>query len=410
MSHLRYSLLVIATLCSATLFGQVRITEQCDSKSLLLVGVRVGEKIYSKDTIEFGSKVYNLEPGMYALVREGTLIGDFLITTFESEEIIVGCDSIDLIKSEINQVFRGFVRAADSLKVSAYELSQGRAKQILEWCYPQLGLGRIPQSEYTNAGFNRFFCGYLSESQEFLSNTPFFELNLEYYFSKLVSQDSDTLIKYVRTLEECLQGESKLYFLRFALQRFESSKVLGHENVFIDVGIRSIVEGSTVFDSTTDFGILNKAQQLYPNRIGTVVSDFKLFNPMGGAYQLFRSAPGLYKLLVFFDPDCHHCRESFPLITAFAQKFQDQGVEVYAVSTSLDSGELIKFASEFGTPQNLSYSFDPNIKGQTFRDFYYLPSTPTLYLVKANGTCIARGVAASELESIFSHFALGLEQ
>ena len=410
MSHLRYSILFISCLCSATLFGQVKITEQCDSESLLLVGVRVGEKIYAKDTVDKGTKVYNLDPGMYALVREGNLIGDFLLTTFESEEIIVGCDSIVLIKSEVNEVFRGFVRSPDSLKVSVYELAQGRAKQILEWCYPQLGLGRIPQSEYTNAGFNRFFCEYLSESQEFLSNTPFFELNLEYYFSKLVSQDSDTLIKYVKTLEDCLNGDSRLYFLRFALQRFESSKVLGHENVFIDIGIRTISKGSTVFDSTTDFGILNKAKQLYPNRIGTLVSDFKLFDPSGGSFQFFRSAPGLYKLLVFFDPDCHHCRESFPLITAFAQKFQDQGVEVYAVSTSLDGGELIKFAGEFGTPKNLSYSYDPNIKGQTFRDFYYLPSTPTLYLVRANGTCIARGVAASELESIFSHFALGLEQ
>ena len=410
MSHLRYSILFISCLCSATLFGQVKITEQCDSESLLLVGVRVGEKIYAKDTVDKGTKVYNLDPGMYALVREGNLIGDFLLTTFESEEIIVGCDSIVLIKSEVNEVFRGFVRSPDSLKVSVYELAQGRAKQILEWCYPQLGLGRIPQSEYTNAGFNRFFCEYLSESQEFLSNTPFFELNLEYYFSKLVSQDSDTLIKYVKTLEDCLNGDSRLYFLRFALQRFESSKVLGHENVFIDIGIRTISKGSTVFDSTTDFGILNKAKQLYPNRIGTLVSDFKLFDPSGGSFQFFRSAPGLYKLLVFFDPDCHHCRESFPLITAFAQKFQDQGVEVYAVSTSLDGGELIKFAGEFGTPKNLSYYYDPNIKGQTFRDFYYLPSTPTLYLIRANGTCIARGVAASELESIFSHFALGLEQ
>jgi thiol-disulfide isomerase/thioredoxin len=410
MISLRPFLLLLACLCSETVFSQVRITEQCDSESLLLVGVRVGEKIYAKDTIESGSKGYNLDPGMYALVRGGTLVGDFLVTTFESEEIIVGCDSIVGVKSEVNQVFRGFIRSEDSLKVSVYDRAQGRAKQILEWCYPQLGLGRIPQSDYTNAGFNRFFCRYLSESQEFLSNTPFFELNLEYYFSKLVSQDSDTLIKYVKTLEDCLSGDSKLYFLRFALQRFESSKVLGHENVFIDVGIRTIVKGSTVFDSATDFGILNKAKQLYPNRIGTVVSDFKLYDPSGGSFQLFRSAPGLYKLLVFFDPDCHHCRESFPFITAFAQKFQDQGVEVYAVSTSLDSGELIKFAGEFGTPKNLSYSYDPNIKGQTFRDFYYLPSTPTLYLIRANGTCIARGVAASELESIFSHFALGMEQ
>ena len=70
---------------------------------------------------------------MYALVRGGTLVGDFLVTTFESEEIIVGCDSIIGVKSEVNQVFRGFIRSEDSLKVSVYDRAQGRAKQILEW-------------------------------------------------------------------------------------------------------------------------------------------------------------------------------------------------------------------------------------------------------------------------------------
>ena len=134
MISLRPLLLLLACLCSETLFSQIRITEQCDSESLLLVGVRVGEKIYAKDTIESGSKGYNLDPGMYALVRGGTIVGDFLVTTFESEEIIVGCDSIVGVKSEVNQVFRGFIRSEDSLKVSVYDRAQGRARQIFEWC------------------------------------------------------------------------------------------------------------------------------------------------------------------------------------------------------------------------------------------------------------------------------------
>ena len=52
MIFLRSLLLLLACLCSETLFSQIRITEQCDSESLLLLGVRVGEKIYAKDTIE----------------------------------------------------------------------------------------------------------------------------------------------------------------------------------------------------------------------------------------------------------------------------------------------------------------------------------------------------------------------
>lgn len=385
-----------------SVFAQVRIDDQCRQGSNVLIGLRVGEKIYAKDTVRSSKLEYQLPAGFYALVREGQLLGDFIVPPKERLVIKVYCDSISTPGSEVNNTFSLFVASSDSLKTKVFDQSNGEAKQVLSWCYPQLLVPSVPKANLTNAGLNEFFCEYLKSSDPFLANSPFFELNLEYYLSQLINQDADTLIKYIPKLELALTPDNKAYAQRLMLHRFESSKVLGHENVFIDLALRTIGKGISLFDSATDAEVLRKAKLMYPNRIGTKVADFRIKTLTGNETTLL-SASGLYKLVFFYDPDCHHCKESFPAVKSFAKDFRDKGVEVYAVSTGIDRQELDSFIAMFGTEPNLHYVWDPNVQTRTFRDSYHIPSTPTIYLVNQAGVCLARSIASAELVPVFNH-------
>ena len=394
--------LVLLAFCAQ---GQVRIDldDRCKPGDPVLVGVRVGEKIFSRDTLTPGQNSVDLSAGMYALVRSGVLLGDLLVVSDEQPLVKVYCDSISCSRSPVNEAFFRFVRSNDSIKKDVYASASGSAKSVLNWCYPQLEVAALPQKDLTNKRLNELYLKTLVDSKSFIVNTPFFELNLDYYLSNLINQDPDTLIKYIRNMEAVLSGDVEDYFLRFVLHRYESSKLLGQENVFIDVALRNLGNGRVLFDSATDFNVLNKAKQLYPNRIGEQVSDFPMYSTQKSGAENFINSTGVYKLLVFFDPDCHHCKESFPDIVRFANTYRDAGVHVYAVSTGIDSDELQRFISEFGTSSNLHYRWDPNVSSKTFRDRYYIPSTPTIYLVSGSGRCLARGIASSELNTLFSH-------
>lgn len=385
--------------------GQVDLTvvDHCKGGEKVLVGVRVGDKIFSKDTLSNGVNKVSLPPGMYALVRSGILIGDIVVVNEEDLRLELNCDSIKTIQSTVNSTFFAFVNASDTAKRTIYNHATGTAKDVLQWCYPQLSIAKLSESQRTNAGLNSLFTGYLVESKSFMFNSPFFELNMEHYLNNWISQDSDTLIKYLKVVESELHGDDKAYFLRFVLHRFESSKILGHENVFIDLALRSVGKGEVLFDSTTDFNILNKAKQLYPNRIGERVSDFVMRVPGSTNFENYLASPGLYKLLFFFDPDCHHCKEAFPSVLEFARKHVDAGVHVYAVATSQDLPEYQRFIVEQPKLSNVHYRWDPVFNSKTFRDYYYIPSTPTIYLTTATGICLARGIAAAELDSLFGH-------
>lgn len=402
MNHRFLIPLVLCLSVSWSAEAQVEVLNKCNLSSDFLIGMRVGEKIYAKDTVRQGKLRYKLDPGFYALVRQGVLLGDFIVTESEQLQLVVYCDSIAAPQSEVNNVFSKFIKSPDTVKAGIYSSAQGPAKQVLGWCYPQLVVPSLPKEQLTSMGLNAFFVEYLRSSEPFLANSPFFELNLEYYYSQLINQEADTLIKYIPRLESALTPTNKQYLQRLTLHRFESSKVLGHENVFIEVALRTIGKGATLFDSATDAGVLLKAKQLFPNRIGTQVSDFKI-RYLDGREATLLGSEGLYKLIVFYDPDCHHCKESFPAVKSFAQEFRDKGVVVYAVSTGLDRQELDAFIAQFGNEPNLKYVWDPNIQAKTFRDFYHIPSTPTIYLINQSGTCLARSVAAAELSAIFNH-------
>ena len=402
---MKYLWFLIILMNVSAIQGQVDLTivDECRGGKEVLVGVRVGDKIFSKDTLSIGINKISLLPGMYALVRSGILLGDIVVVQEDELRLVLNCDSIKMIQSPVNSAFFSFVNAPDSTKRTIYEQATGAAKDVLQWCYPQLSIEKLSDLQRTNAGLNSLFTGYLVESKSFMFNSPFFELNMEHYLNNWISQDADTLIKYMKVVESKLQGDDKAYFLRFVLHRFESSKILGQENVFIDLALRNVGNREVLFDSTTDFNILNKAKQLYPNRIGERVSDFVMRVPGSSNFENYLASPGLYKLLFFFDPDCHHCKEAFPSVLEFARKHVDAGVHVYAVATSLDLPEYQRFIVEQPKLNNVHYRWDPVLNSKTFRDYYYIPSTPTIYLTTATGICLARGIAAAELDSLFGH-------
>jgi thiol-disulfide isomerase/thioredoxin len=383
--------------------AQVTIRNRCNTEQPILIGARVGDKIFAIDTVK--GKIFESSlkgPGMYALIQNGNLIGDFIIKRVEdSFEISINCDSIINSSSQYNSDFKKFVRSIDSLKEASYQSMTEESKELLEWCYPQLRVKNEYSNARTNFDFNTIFIQYFTESQDFLRQSPFFEMNLEYYFSNLISQDQDTLIKYIPKLEQVLRTDALNYFKRWALHRFESSKVLGHENVFIDLALRYVGTRGPIFDSATDYNVLSKAKLLFPNRIGTVVSDFTFNQFVGGAQKRFTECEGIYKVIFFFDPDCHHCKESFPDLIKFSSDYASHGVKVYAISVGVDNEELKEFWDEFGGPATVVLGSDTDVSKVTFRNFYHIPSTPTIYLVQSNGICIARGISASELSKLF---------
>ncbi len=104
-----------------------------------------------------------------------------------------------------------------------------------------------------------------------------------------------------------------------------------------------------------------------------------------------------YTVLVFWDPDCGHCKKEMPIINGFYDKVKTYGVEVYSACVEQDTKAWLKYISE-NNHKWISVTDSWNISG--FRKSYNINSTPQIFLLDKDKKIIAKRLGAEQLKEI----------
>ena len=95
-----------------------------------------------------------------------------------------------------------------------------------------------------------------------------------------------------------------------------------------------------------------------------------------------------YILLMFYDPDCGHCKKDAPLFKAAYDSLKTiYNIKAIAVSITSETEKWKKFIDEFGI-QNW-YNLADLERQNPFREIYDIQSTPRLFLL--DKTKVIRG-------------------
>jgi peroxiredoxin len=101
-------------------------------------------------------------------------------------------------------------------------------------------------------------------------------------------------------------------------------------------------------------------------------------------------------MLLFWSSECPHCRDEMPQVKEYYNKYNSQGLDVYAVSLEQDPEKWQKFVYEKQLPWTnviSGYKSDPNPAME-----YVTVSTPTMVLIDSKGIIIHRFVSKNKLE------------
>ena len=129
------------------------------------------------------------------------------------------------------------------------------------------------------------------------------------------------------------------------------------------------------------------------NRKGEQATDFRYVTRTGEHHHLTEvSAP--YTLLVFSDPDCHHCRATLPGLIA-SETLRDSRLRVLLVYPDDDAARWERETREL--PPNWSDVRSP--EGEVLhRPLYHLPSLPALYLLDSDKRILVKDGTLEEVE------------
>ncbi|MDA3779141.1 MAG: thioredoxin-like domain-containing protein [Bacteroidales bacterium] len=255
----------------------------------------------------------------------------------------------------------------------------------------------------------RWFHSYNYNKQHYFDNidlkdvrllrTPIFHKKMDYYFKKVLIQNPDSLIKYLDKFVNEVSANDELftYAIRYFVNNFQGTKIMGLDKVFVHVAEKYYLSGEVDWVSEETIQKLREnVAKIKPNLIGEIARDLKM-ETSTDEYARLHDIRAKYTLVYFWEPNCGHCKKTTPKIYDIYKKYDRNQFEVFAVYTQGDKTEWLEYLNK--------NDFDwINVYDQynltNFRFFYNIYSTPTIYLLDKDKKIIAKRIDYKTIETI----------
>ncbi|MGB0805139.1 MAG: redoxin domain-containing protein [Salibacteraceae bacterium] len=258
-----------------------------------------------------------------------------------------------------------------------------------------------------------------------LIRTPVINVKIETYLTKLTAQTPDSICNAINFLTSQVSDSSLMYkyIIQYSTNKFEKSEIMGMDAVFVCIAENYYSKGKAWWLSDEQ---LTDILKLYNTRknltVGTTADNITLMD-VDSNWKSLHDLKAKYTVLIFWDPNCGHCKKEMPKLKEFYESNKANGVEVYSVSTEFDNKDWPAFIKEQGyTWTDVSDNPEVNknaqeyiLQGKTtlnslnFRDYWDIYSTPQLYLLDENKVIIAKKLNTDQLEDFIEKYEKRLE-
>ncbi|MCO6495370.1 MAG: DUF5106 domain-containing protein [Bacteroidetes bacterium] len=248
--------------------------------------------------------------------------------------------------------------------------------------------------------------------EEGLTRTPgaIFQNILDRFYDKVISQDPDSLIKYIDIVSAKMDGNKEVerFYIWYMTRKYETSKVMCHDAVFAHMARKFYCAGKAFWaDSTTIAKICEKAEMIGYTTCKTKVPDLRCADINDQYHHLYQEK-GRYIVLIFWDPTCGHCKKVLPKVEDLKKRMGDT-ISVYAVSSEGKYDEWVKYTNEH---PELNKIFTNVCKTDRYfpwpvnRQHYDIQANPTIFLLDSEKKVIAKKIDEDRLEE-FIIYMLG---
>lgn len=247
--------------------------------------------------------------------------------------------------------------------------------------------------------------------------TPIFESRVTKYLEQVVTRHPDSLKAEIDKFILYSRADTlmfKYYINRFT-NEYMNSKFMGLDVVFLHLFEKYYQTNQvTWLDAKDKELVYNRAYNLMGNIVGQPAADLVLLDTLDRPQNLY-SIKAPYTLVVFWDPDCGHCREQVPKIDSlYHQDWKNIGMKLVGVlvdtlRTSNSNWPAVrKKWTEYIRDHKLNswnhwyQSFEMReLERQknvpNFRQNYDVYSTPTIYLLDEDKRIVAKKISPEQI-------------
>ncbi len=245
-----------------------------------------------------------------------------------------------------------------------------------------------------------------------LAYTPFFSEKLDKYFREILPSEKDTVIKELDRILANAVADERMY--RLILRKVTIGSMTHffkwEDAVFIHLYEKFIAPQKLEWIRESELNDINEhALFVMGNNHGDKSPDIEL-PALDGSMDRLHAMNAEHVLLVFWDPTCHHCKETLPRVDSlYRANWKSQGIRVYAVCSGPDElkpvwTEYVK-EHELGDWHNVYYSSETERKmmeegapsvAQAYDVWFY----PTFFLLDKDQRFMANKLAFPQMRDL----------
>ena len=285
---------------------------------------------------------------------------------------------------------------------------------------------------------NYFYVIYFKD--ELIIRTPFFDDLIKKYFESVILQHPDTVIQEIdKVLAKCNEG-NLIYnlLLGYFTYKYEQSKIMGFDKVFVHVAEKYIISGraTQVYTEETTKKIKERVDIMKNLLLGAKVKELYVIDTTNGAtvrkmgfdtastsksitdlyykniekltplFKTLSSVNAKYTVLVFWAADCGHCQTEVPKLHEALKELKGKvDVKVFALQTK---DELYKDWKKFIVEKKLTdfiHAFDP-IHINNLKESFDIYSTPVIYVLDRDKKIKAKRLGAEQVVDMIKNLEL----
>ncbi len=234
--------------------------------------------------------------------------------------------------------------------------------------------------------------------------TPLFTNKLDNYFSNVLLQIPDTIIKESHRVIGMANGnyEMEKYLIQHLFNRANESKIMGMDAVLVALGETYYLSGRVDWvDEKFLKDLQERVTKIKPNILGNTAPDFKMQSYTDEFYRLSEIRADI-TILVFWEPECGHCEKEIPkLYNEVWKKYSNQDIKIVAVYTQWEKDPWVHFINDHELFDWI-HLYDPYNKSN-FRNNYDIYSTPVIYILDKDKKILAKRIGSEQIPGFLDH-------
>lgn len=236
--------------------------------------------------------------------------------------------------------------------------------------------------------------------------TPVYANKLKFYIEKLTPQHPDSMILAIDYIVAKAKPSKELFkfVVYYCTYTYENPKIMGFDAIFVHMVDKYYKTNQVWWVSKEQLTkIINASDRISYTLLGKTAVNLNMQDTSGKVVPL-HSIKADYTIVIFWEPTCGHCKKEIPELKHLYDSLRTAGVsvEVYAILSEMDTKAWKTFIKD----QKLTWvnvaAKDAQELG-TAKYYYYVYSTPTLYLLDKNKMIIGKRLDVPALKGFLDH-------